>query len=106
MNIQYTYTITKLWAYPETINGFDNVVLNIFFDITATDTVTGNTGIFSGVENIEPPEEGSSNFINYDSLSEEQVIEWLITSLGESRLEPMKEQARNEITTETALPWA
>lgn len=105
MTIEYTYTITKLWASPETINGFENVVLNIFFDITATDTSTSNTGVFSGVANIEPPEEGAINFVSYSSLTEQQIIQWLKTSLGLSQLEPMEAQAARSIEQSLTLPW-
>ena len=105
MAITYTYTITKLWASPEEVNGFSDVVLNIFFDITATDSSTGTTGVFSGVANIEPPEEGAINFVSYSSLTEQQIIQWLKTSLGLSQLEPMEAQAAQSIKQPSALPW-
>ena len=106
MAINYTYSITKLWASPEEINGFSDVVLNIFFDITATDSETSNTGIFNGSWNISPPPENSENYTPFSSLTQSQIISWLHTSLGEAR-ESMEAQARASITVaETALPWA
>lgn len=105
MAINYTYTITKLYASQQEINGFSDVVLNIFFDITATDTETNKTGVFNGVWNIEPPQENSGDFIAYADLTEQQVMTWLHNSLGELRKESMEQNALINMPTEKSLPW-
>ncbi len=106
MAITYTYTITKLWASPEEVNGFSDVVLNIFFDITATDTETSKTGVFSGVWNIDPPEPNDPNFVPFASLTQDEVIAWLQTSLGSERRANMEKNARDNISSQPPLPWS
>lgn len=105
MAITYTYTITKLWASPEEVNGFSDVVLNIFFDITATNTETSKSGVFSGVWNIDPPEPNDPNFVQFTSLTQNEVLAWLQTSLGPERRANMEQNAANNIFSQPSLPW-
>lgn len=105
MTTDIKYTVTKLWASPETVNGFDDVVFNVFFDIIATDE-SNNVGKFNGIVNLDPPAEDHKGYIPYKDLSENQLIEWTKNSLGEDAIQNMERQAIESIVIrENPLPW-
>ena len=105
MAVNYTYTITKIFPSEEEVNGFSDVILQVAFDITATDTETNKTGVFSGSWSIQPPEENYADFTPYADLTEQQVLTWLHNNLGDSRKEIMEQNAVKNMSNEKSLPW-
>ena len=101
MAITYTYRIDNLWFPSEDQN---KPVQNIFYTVIASD---GETAVeHSAVFNIFPSE--NEEFIAYEQLSEEIVLNWLLEALGKTRREPIENQLKLElenIKSKPSLPW-
>jgi hypothetical protein len=58
------------------------------------------------------PDYESSNFVPFEDLTEEEVIKWVVDSLGEERIAEVMDAMKTEIdrrkapTTSEGLPWA
>lgn len=74
MAITYTWKVTNLKKVDE-LEGNTNVIVHARWTRTGTDE-NGNTGEFQGATPLRLPESGSS-FSDYDTITEEQVIEWV-----------------------------
>lgn len=108
MSTLINYKVTKLWASPNPINEFNDVVVNVYFDIIATDTETGAVGLYHGIANLESPEENQENFIPYDQLAEEQLVNWIKLKYGVEATLLWEQQAISQTTVnvpKTAVPW-
>jgi hypothetical protein len=104
MTASIEYKVTGLWHSPERINGFEQMVFNIFFDIIATDDA-GNKGFFSGSCNLEPAPEGTENYTPYINLTELQLIDWVKSHYDTAVIDNMEQQAIASIKV-SGLPWS
>ena len=107
--------ITKKWIIHAlerlTDNGF---VFNVHwrYAITETDEVTNKqyyADDFSVQHYEQNPE--SDNYIPYEELTEEDVINWLIETFGEEKIEQMEKSLLENISNQknpitlSGLPW-
>ena len=104
--IQYTWKIEQL-DYDVSTENQANVVNNIHWRLLGTDgTYNGQTYGNLGVSlDVNKP------FIAYANLTQEQVIDWLETNLGNERINDLKEAVKTQIETQanpktgSGLPW-
>lgn len=103
----YTFTPTKLTVY-DADDGKQNVVFTIDYRFSATDGKYGylTSGSCTTVYTPGQP------FTPYADLTENQVVEWIKTSLGRPVLAQMQDQADAAIAAQYApassnppLPW-
>lgn len=105
---------TWIWAitglYTTTLNGQSNVVNSVLYSLTGTDgtntqTVTGNQPIVFNSEN---------SFVPYANLTQDQIISWIKSVLGENGIAFLEKQIQEKINaienpvvipSTTALPW-
>ena len=109
MSHTITYKINKLWTSPEPINGFNSVVGNAFFTITATDNATGILGSQEFVANLKEPQTSNTQFVPYNELSEAQLIAWAKDSYSGDAIDLMETQVvsiMNKNISNKSLPWA
>ena len=79
MAVTYQWDITKLDVWPEK-NGLNDVVYNVHWNLIATDgdfTVEQNN-----IETIEINEDSDYQFVSFEDLTKEQVVEWVKSSLA------------------------
>ena len=107
MTTTYKWTITMLECVPND-NGLENIVQTIRWKFSGDDSV--NCAEITGVTPIAQP--NTTNFIQYNSLTEEQVITWLTTTMGEdnvasaiSTIDSILEALANPPIITPALPW-
>lgn len=107
MTTTYKWTISMLECVPN-LNGLENVVQTIRWKFSGDDEV--NYAEIDGVTSITQPD--PTDFVQYASLTEEQVITWLIASIGEedvasatSTVDSILESLANPPIITPALPW-
>lgn len=74
MNIIYTWAISSMKMAPA-LDGLSDVITNVKFKYTGTDSDSGFSAEFMGAIPIGQPESGS--FIPLADLTENEVIEWV-----------------------------
>jgi regulator of protease activity HflC (stomatin/prohibitin superfamily) len=106
---QYTWKIEQLDCTPSA-NGLVNVVKVVHWRINATDGNNHNVTIY-GTQGLEPPD--SNNFIQYSSLTANQVITWVQDAMGSNTVSELysglDSDIQNIITPQNvspALPWS
>ena len=104
---EYTWSITELQCVPS-LNGLTDVVKYIMYRLYATD------GQYGAVhqDKLELSSPNPSDFIPYDNLTQEQIIAWVQTTLGQSavnnmiaNLDQLIEADANPPTVNKSLPW-
>jgi len=108
MSNTYIWNIKKMYCSLSE-NGQTNVVKNVEYTVTATNSV--NTVMVSGLQPITYISENS--FTPYSSLTESQVISWIKDSMSATQIAAIEASLDNEIKNQTnpvtvipALPWA
>lgn len=66
-------TINNISKYPE-LNGFDNVICTVRYDVVVTNEITGKTVKRLMISNIPFSD---TNFVPYEDLTEADVISWI-----------------------------
>jgi hypothetical protein len=94
------------------LDGIENVVKEVRFEITAEkDGQTLNSFFPVIFDNFTP-----DNYVSFDKLTEQQVIDWVTEQVGSETIEALKQglEARFEVATpepteiitqEVNLPW-
>lgn len=107
MATTYNWTINMLECVPDA-NGLQNIVQTIHWKLSGDDSV--NSTSIQKVTTITPPTPGS--FIQYSSLTEEQVITWLTDTLGEqgvaeakASIDTLLDLISNPPVITPELPW-
>jgi hypothetical protein len=99
--ITHTWSITDLDV--STINDKQNVITGIYWKLSSTDGIKSfEVSKMQPITYIEDDE-----FIEYDNLTQEMVLEWLKNSMAD-RYTMFQEQAEiniNRIETKLSLPW-
>ena len=75
----YTWHVSSVNVFPE-FNGKQNVVATVKFCVAGTDGK--NTATVSGSQDLTLSD--VSQFVEYENLTETQIIDWVKTALGES----------------------
>jgi hypothetical protein len=110
MNITYNWSIQSMSCLNE-CDGNSNVVTTITYNVVATDLDTSVTVPFFGTINTHTLQTGK-DFIPFENLTEETVIEWTQAILGE-QVQKIKDAMsynllikQNAPVAVTTLPWA
>ncbi len=74
MNITYVWAITGMKMAPS-LDGLTDVVTNVQFTYTGTDSDSGFSSTFNGAYPVPPP--SSADFIPLVDLTEAEVIAWI-----------------------------
>jgi hypothetical protein len=91
-NITYTWIINNIDARP-IVNGLVNVISNVHWRLIGTDGVNTTTR-FGDVE-LDWPD--SDKFIQFDELTEDQIIGFAIDILGNTAINQYKTSILNEL---------
>ena len=111
MSITYTWTSTALLGYPA-FDGQTDVVTTSFYTVVADDG-SGHTSSFTGAQST--PLDPSAPFIPYNDLSNEIVIGWVQSNLGENGVRAIEDNLNAQIETQVnppirpeilPIPWA
>jgi hypothetical protein len=83
MYISYQWAIKKLECVP-LLEGNQNVVTSIFWELIGTDGRNNISSIVSGKQEIlyTQPE----SFVDFMNLTEKQVLNWLFVAIGEAHI--------------------
>lgn len=107
MSNTYTWSIKKMTAHAKEGN-FENVIHSVEWECSVTDDV--NTVATSGTQSIAFDE--SSSFTSANNLTEQMVVGWVQTSMGEAiqtsikeQLDAMLQEKVQPKTVEISLPW-
>ncbi len=106
----YTWKITGLKR--KNSNDAKNIIVQTYWKKIGTDQY-GNTGEFSGATPFDVKEVDQNNFISYEDLTEEAVIEWIkSTVVGDyeqhvnGQIQKQIDEKVNPETEETQeFPW-
>jgi hypothetical protein len=101
----FTWTITNLEVMPEYKN-MTNVVKNVFY--TYTGVYQSYSSSITGVMELNKPD--VIDFVDYYSLTENEVIEWIcskinLDSFKNNIQENIQQQVQPELPTFFGLPW-
>lgn len=113
MSITYTWKLTS-FKKIESSNDLSNIIFQTHWEKIGTDE-HGNTGKFSGATPFNPNLVDPNNFIPYESLTEEIVLEWIKPVVVGDYEKHVNEQIAKEIQTKidvvveihpTSFPWS
>lgn len=105
----YKWNVTSMNVFPE-MNGKQNVVVEVKFCVSGTDNT--NSVSLTGSQQIELSAE--TVFVDYENLTELQVIDWVLNALGESgqytftkEIDTILEQKKTPVVLpiHVPLPW-
>lgn len=96
--INYTWNCKTVDVYVSE-GGNENVIYNVHWHLTGEDSETAVRGECIGthvldISNIE-------NFINFDDVTHEQVIEWVEVSMGSEVIDRLKQNIVDQISEQT-----
>jgi len=74
MDFTYTWAVTNLTT--ATISDLPNVVLNVKWTLTGTET-DGDFGIFNGATPLTTNDVDQSTFVPFNELTEELILSWI-----------------------------
>ncbi len=117
MAINYTWTIKSL--SKTTSNDLEDVIIGTRWECTGTDDSDGVSGTFAGATPFSLNSVDPENFVEYSSLTQEQVIGWIKNTVSGStptnywphiseRIQKAINDKRGVIRNvdETDLPWS
>lgn len=91
------------------IDAYSDVVVRAQWEITATDSIIGDTAGTQGYTQFAVPVE---NFIPYSNLTESQVLTWVFDEIGTSQISELEAFVDNLLIvnrlppiTQLPLPW-
>lgn len=106
--MEYVWKIEKMTCYP-IIDDKTNVVFNVDWSITGKDQ--DKEAKMTGTQYIDFV--AAKNFIDYDQLTEDRVLEWVFNSMGGEAIEFLKQEIDRAIKIKVeptvvtkSLPWA
>jgi hypothetical protein len=103
-NITFNWNIKKIKVDP-LFSGVTNYITTVEYEYVATDGKY--TAVDSGYANLPSPqsqEELDGNFVDYDSLTPEQVISWIETNcFGEGGLEAIQSVLIDKINLQKSI---
>jgi hypothetical protein len=105
----YTWTITDL--FTKTIDGKEGYVVNAIYNVSGTD---GTYSAFLEAGSVQFSTEDVGEFIPYEDLTEEKVLEWVKLALTENVVTSIEASIQGQIDSQinppqvsvnTPLPW-
>ena len=107
MNITYIWAITAMKMAPS-LDGLTDVVTNVQFSYTGTDSDSGFSGVFQGAIPVGAPD--AADFVPLADLTEAEVIAWIQPIYP---IDHPNEVVTNDIQNQIAptnddapMPWA
>jgi hypothetical protein len=97
MALEYKWTINNIKCYSN-YNGLNNIVKNVAWTFTCTDTDTNTIASVSSHSEFSNPE--TENFIQYSDLTINNIISWIKTQFS---VDNLKQELQNELSR-IALP--
>lgn len=79
MSVEYTWELKGLNKI--TTGPFENFVSRVDWHCTGTDE-TGTFGIFGSYTEFDPADETINNYVPYDQLTEQIVLEWVTNTVN------------------------
>tara|TARA_R110000737_G_scaffold136991_1_gene167851 strand:+ start:462 stop:809 length:348 start_codon:yes stop_codon:yes gene_type:complete len=104
--ITYKWTCDSVNCSPE-IDGLQNVILNVVWKLEGVcDEVKDNgdnySSDISGIQEM-PAIKDTSNFIEFETLTSEQVLSWVKAGIGEQVIKSMEDNI-SDIIQESKIP--
>ena len=101
--MEYKLKIERLGKHAK-LNGKENVVFSVYWSLSATN---GKTSVSTfGIQQISTDD--LENFLPYDSLTEETVIDWIRNNLNLTELKlalDLEISNTEQKKAESFLPW-
>jgi len=97
MALEYKWTINNIKCYSN-YNVLNNIVKNVAWTFTCTDTDTNKTASVSSYSEFSSPE--TENFIQYNDLTINNITSWIKTQFS---VDNLKKELQNELSR-LALP--
>lgn len=108
--MEYSWKIKEI--VKKNIVNKKNVICKVFWEKIGTDE-NGNTGSAHGSSLFNIDEIGYDGFVEYDNLTEELVLEWILGTIPESYDKRLNkkilnkiEQIKNPSTKVSEFPWS
>ena len=108
MSTTYTFAVTELQIAPTRSDGHTNVVTRVRYNYKGVNE-NGVSGSFAGATPMPAP---TGEFIPFDDLTEEEVINWLevVTVSAQPHMQQqVQKQISNQVNPQyvpAPLPWA
>jgi hypothetical protein len=102
------------WNITDMKRDISGVVKIIYYSITVKDTDSNYEDVYSYTLNVERKPD-SPEIINYQDLTQEEVLTWVKNKLGQERVTKIENRLTNKVINfkiqnnnlnlETGLPW-
>ena len=103
MAIKYTWDCKTVDTYPTASNAtaeeFNDVVFQVHYKLTASDTFDGAKEEYTviGSTNIDTSDLKSDNFTSFDSITQSAIQAWTVASLGPDDIAVLKQSASGSL---------
>lgn len=97
--MELTWSIYRIQSFP-LFDNKQNVVSTVSWNVTGNDGQ--NQSAVSGVTTLKIGD--LSNFIAYEQLTQEQIVEWVQTSLGTEKINSIQRQIDIDIANKKQNP--
>ena len=108
--MEYNWKIKEI--IKKDVEDKKNVVYKVFWEKIGTDE-EGNVGSAHGSSLFNTDKVGYNEFVGYDNLTEELVLEWILDTITESYDKRLNkkilnriEQTKNPSTKVSEFPWS
>lgn len=110
--MNYSWQIKKFATrdqpnYQNTV--LPNAVVQIKWKRSGVD-VEGNTASIIGYTNLSAEQVSVDDFVSFESLTEDTVVNWLESTLSEEQISAYNDKIQDKInrksTTQRAVPWS
>ena len=108
--MEYSWKIKEI--IKKDIEDKENVVYKVFWEKIGTDE-NGNVGSAHGSSLFNTDKIGYDGFVEYDNLTEELVLEWILDTITESydkrlnkKISNRIDQIKNPLTKVSEFPWS
>jgi len=95
----YTWIVNSMVSYPEA-EGYANVVVTVNWSCNGTDGIY--TGGYSGATGVSL--DPNAPYVPYANLTEEQVIGWVKSTIGENQVMVVQNDVAAQIANEYYKP--
>lgn len=106
--MEYVWKVEKMMCYPM-LDGNANVVFNVDWSITGKDQ--DKEAKMTGTQYVDFV--AAKNFVAYDQLTEDRVLEWVFSAMGGEAIQFLKEEVDKAVKMKSeptvvakSLPWA
>lgn len=112
MSATFTWSITQMQAYPQA-DGEVDVVFQVTWACQGVEVSSGTTYQTTSIGVQPVTYTAGTPFIPYDQLTEQQVLDWVFTALGQDGITTVEDGVQSVINAQInppvvnlPLPWA